>query len=138
MSDYHEPTIPVVPIDIPDLLAERDQLQALNQEIKAEIARISADKTYLTRAGLANEWEERYQTQERRLEMANESNRIAVEGLKGGATRIAELVAALRKYGCHLEGCSYGVADLAEPDKRGECDCGFEATLNPPAGEPKP
>ena len=48
-----------------EALAERDTL-------KTELDRIAADKAYLFHANIANEWEERFESQERRLEMANE------------------------------------------------------------------
>lgn len=48
--------------DIPALL---DELNAKD----AELARIAADKAYLFQANVANEWEERYQCQERRIEL---------------------------------------------------------------------
>ncbi len=39
---------------------------------RAELKRIADDKAYLYQANVANEWEERYQSQERRLEAKGE------------------------------------------------------------------
>ncbi len=41
---------------------------------QAELKRIAGDKAYLHQANVANEWEERYQSQERRLEMKTEES----------------------------------------------------------------
>jgi len=63
------------------------------------------------------------------------ANRSAL--LKFPRKRLAALAVwyhdALAKYGCHLANCSFGVADLAERNKRGECGCGLMKALKPPA-----
>lgn len=63
-----------------EALAERDTL-------KTELDRIAADKAYLFHANIANEWEERFESQERRLEMANEE--LAKVQAQAGAMRKA-------------------------------------------------
>ena len=66
-----------------EALAERDTL-------KTELDRIAADKAYLFRANIANEWEERFESQERRLEMKNEELAAARSLLELIRTKLEE------------------------------------------------